>query len=741
MKRFFLSLLAAIYVCITIDPTNIEAISNRSHPPLPKEEHKEKVSIVMLKNPMSKQEIQKLIEPYPQLTLRHIYTHAIQGFSIKGPVDELNQFKNIEQIVNVFPSYKYESTGTESIQYIGTNHVRHILDEKGNRLTGKGIKIGVIDTGIDYTHFDLRKNFKGGKDFIDQDKDPMETVNYGPYNTFHGTHVAGIIAADGKMKGVAPDADIIAYRALGPGGYGTTEQVLAAIDQAIKDKVDIINLSLGTTINGPDLPTSIALDNAVKKGIVAVTSNGNSGPNIWTVGTPGTSEKAISVGASTPPLKVPYLHVNSEMIQLTPFIGSAKWNLDRSYEMIYVGYGSEKEMKEVEGKIVLVKRGKIPFSKKVKNAQKQQAKAVIIFNNTDGPFQGSLDGMMPIPAAAISKQDGEKLLNTLKKEVVLASIQMENEEDLLADFSSRGPVTHSWDIKPEVVAPGVAIESTVPKGYLSLEGTSMAAPHVAGACALIKQAHPDWSPEEIKSALMNTAKILYNKERILYKTYEQGAGRIQIDKAIETKSIISPGHLVFGEVKGLKRDEKGVILTVKNVSDQKLAYTFKIPTINQELQWDLPNTFYLNPGESKQISVDISLKTNHKKNKIYDGYLQVQAGSQKISLPYLYVVEEPEYPRIMGFSMVEGDEKDTYRYETFLPEGADELGIALYDADSHRFIKYLDWHRNVKRGMIKNEIDSSQLPEDGTYLAVIFARKEGKEDYIEQLIEIRKSVE
>ncbi|MDV2887781.1 S8 family serine peptidase, partial [Alkalihalophilus pseudofirmus] len=92
--------------------------------------------------------------------------------------------------------------------------------------------------------------------------DPMETLTAGKA-TIHGTHVAGVIAANGKIKGVAPEAKIVAYRALGPGGGGTTEQVLAAIDQAIKDKVDIINLSLGNSINGPDLPISLALDRAV----------------------------------------------------------------------------------------------------------------------------------------------------------------------------------------------------------------------------------------------------------------------------------------------------------------------------------------------------------------------------------------------------------------------------------------------------------------------------------------------
>lgn len=123
------------------------------------------------------------------------------------------------------------------------------------------------------------------------------------------------------------------------------------------------------------------------------------------------------------------------------------------------------------------------------------------------------------------------------------------EKDILADFSSRGPVTGTWEIKPDVVAPGVAINSTIPGGYLSLQGTSMAAPHVAGACALIKQAHPNWGPDEIKAALMNTAKPITNQNGQEYKTFEQGSGRIQPLQAIKLETLVLPGSLQFGKFK------------------------------------------------------------------------------------------------------------------------------------------------------------------------------------------------
>jgi len=503
------------------------------------------ISIVVTDQFYTEAEIQNQLASYPGVTLRRVFKHALPGYVVEGRPEEINKIAGAKHISPV-RSYKTEYTSS-NIELIGGEAVRGSYDDKGQRLTGKGIKVGVIDTGVDYNHSDLHRNYAGGQDLVDDDGDPMETKGRPGMDTLHGSHVAGVIAANGKMMGVAPDAKIIAYRALGPGGMGTTEQVLAAIDQAIEDSVDIINLSLGNEINGPDLPISLAINKAVEKGIVAVTSSGNAGPNIWTVGSPGTAAKGISVGASTPPLKTPYLELNQEKIRLEPLVGSVKWNADRSLEIVEAGIGQKKELKTAKGKIVLVQRGKLTFTEKAQNAYEAGAAAVIIYNNTAGSFVGNLETEVDIPVSAVSQEAGKKIAKALKRGTQFARLSFVSEQDILADFSSRGPVTGSWEIKPDVVAPGVAIASTVPGGYLSLQGTSMAAPHVAGACALIKQAHPDWSPAQIKSALMTTATQIKNREGHLYRTYEQGAGRIQVEKAIAAETLVLPASLHFGK--------------------------------------------------------------------------------------------------------------------------------------------------------------------------------------------------
>jgi len=732
------------------------------HPSIPKL-NQETIAIVVLEKPQSEQEIKQLIGPYKDVKLRRIFQEAIDGFSIQGSPQTIAKLAEQKHILNVSPVTQYRVETEESVKIIGGEEVRSFFDQKNERLTGKGVTVGVIDTGVDYTHPDLKRNYAGGHDLVDNDRDPMETLAQGKA-TIHGTHVAGIIAANGKIKGVAPEAKIVAYRALGPGGGGTTEQVLAAIDQAIKDKVDIVNLSLGNDINGPDLPISLALNRAVDKGIVAVAASGNSGPNVWTVGSPGTASKAISVGASTPTMEIPSLLIEGmqDKIRLQPMEGSSQWAIDRTLEVVDGGLGRKSEVKHVQGKIALIKRGTLTFSEKAANALEAGAKAVLIYNNMSGGFMGNLDTQLTIPVGSLAKGDGVILQKELKNRRVTARVLVSEERDRLADFSSRGPVTGTWEIKPDIVAPGVAINSTIPGGYLSLQGTSMAAPHVAGACALIKQAHPEWTPEQIKAALMNTAKPLEKRnadtgrvaekrtvsegsaktsgdmlESPYYRTFEQGAGRIQVNEAIKAASLVSPSSIRFGKFTGESGSHKAD-LHVENTSEMVQRYSFAIPKQVEGLTWRFPLSFTLEPKQSKEITVELLVNPKVFKGKIHDGFLSLQAGRKTIQIPYLYVLEEPGYPRVMGFDFAEGDRPGEYRYEVYLPGGAEEFGIALFNPEDYRFVGFLDTLTNVKKGLIRQTISAEQLPAEGSYLVKIFAKKAGREDFIERMIVIEK---
>ncbi|MBS4175421.1 S8 family serine peptidase [Bacillus sp. FJAT-49736] len=742
MKKIVLFILTAYL--LTISFHSIQA-QTWHIPPLPKTSSEYTIMIFSTTDPPNEQEINELISSYQTLKIRYLFSEAFTGFSLEGKKAELEQFANgFKKVVTTFESnvYTADFVKTDNNTLIGAKKVRGIFDQNGNRLTGRGIKIGVIDTGIDYNHPDLSSVYKGGFDFVDGDRNPMEAMG-DKGMTIHGTHVAGIIAANGKKRGVAPEAELYGYRVLGPGGKGTTDQVLAAIDQSIKDRMDIINLSLGTNINGPDLPVSQALDKAVAKGVIAVTSNGNAGPNMWTVGSPGTSASAISVGASTPVLITPFLSVwhVKENIPLTPLQGSKKWSLDRTYQVVDGGVGKKGEITNAAGKIVLVKRGGITFTDKVMNAAEAGAVGVIIYNNTDGEFAGIIDKKCPIPAVSISKQVGEVIGLKARKKPLMASAIYKRESDLLADFSSRGPVTVNWSVKPDVTAPGVAIESTIPRGgYTVLQGTSMAAPFVTGAVALIKQAHPTWNPEEIKSALMNTAMHLKDQSDKSYKVFEQGAGRIQMEEAVKTKSLVIPGSLSFG-ILSEDRNYGTKYIKVKNTSDSAQDYRFIYKGYDPNVRWELPPSFSLNPQEEKRLPIRAVLTRpfNGKKEWI-DGRIFLEAGTQRIGIPYLFAVKEPSYPRIMGFSIVPGDKKGSIRYEAYLPLGAEEFGIALFDSDTLSFIDFLDVKKNVGAGLVNNQLMLPQKKYIKRVTAVAFAKNEGEEDY-EQLSMPLKNLE
>lgn len=474
------------------------------------------------------------------------------------------------------------------------------LHEEG--YTGKGVKIGILDTGIDYNHPDLKDAFKGGYDFVDNDNDPMETTyadwkksgkpesNGGMYYTEHGTHVAGIIAGQGKnnadysVTGVAPDADIYAYRVLGAYGSGSTSAILAGIDKAVVDGMDILSMSLGANYNDPLYPTAIAVNNAVLSGVTAVVAAGNSGSSMYTLGSPGNSPLAITVGASDTSVTIPQFSATAHPTKGDTPIDmklAAQGYSDnvadlqgQTFKLVNVGFGADtsyykfdpvtgnRTPRDVNGKVVVAKRGGVGIADIVKNAKSHGAKAVILSNADNDTLQdvylGNTFGY--IPTFLINSKQGYDITSDLPLTTAKldASIdftfgnmsQTVTQGNKLADFSSRGPSRVLYDIKPEVTAPGVSVFSTVPAymhkddndnaltdyrdAYERLSGTSMATPNVSGVAALLKQAHPDMAPSDIKATLMNTADPLNGK----YSVYEVGAGLVNPYEAVHAQMQI-----------------------------------------------------------------------------------------------------------------------------------------------------------------------------------------------------------
>jgi len=418
---------------------------------------------------------------------------------------------------------------------------------------GSGIIVSIIDTGIDFNHPDLEGKIIGGYDFVDNDDIP-EDVNG------HGTQVAGIIAANGNLKGIAPNSKILMYKVSEDGESVPSHLIIKAIEKSIKDGADIINISLG--INQTNTKIDEAVNKAIKNNIFVVTAAGNFGPDLNTIGSPGINPNAITVGATfnnvTSSL-VSTFEIEGKTFNVFPMVGTQSLAETITSQIIFGKYGRAHDLLEnnFEDSILLVERGSdieneiVYFSDKEKNASDVGAKAIIVYNNEPGIFFGELiheyvsEGYSPtIPALSLSREDGLVIKEILQSDTK-GTLDVFYHPDFVAYFSSRGPVSPFY-IKPDLVAPGAFINTTdIDGNYKISSGTSFAAPHVAGAAALILQKNPQLSPQELKSILMTTSKIVYDQFNDKFPIEVSGNGRIDVSKAINAELIIMPPNLIF----------------------------------------------------------------------------------------------------------------------------------------------------------------------------------------------------
>jgi minor extracellular serine protease Vpr len=651
---------------------------------------------------------------HPLIEIVATYSTLFQGFALQAKSEQLERLDSTEFIKGVYQNQEYQA---KPLHLPGTTELS--LERPSLSYTGKNINVAVIDTGVDYTHPDLQANFQGGYDLIDFDDDPMETLPSEGMPTNHGTHVAGIIAADGEIAGIAPGASISAYRALGPGGIGSTLHVLAALEQAVKDQVDVINLSLGNQVNGPDYPTSVAVNRAIEQGIPVVVANGNSGPERWTVGSPATAEHALSVGASQFPIREPLLYhaLADRKIEFIPMQGALAWNLEKDHQVMDASDPSN----SLQGKIALYERGKIPFQDIAREAEEKGAAAVLIFNNEEGTLQGMIDPAidLEIPIAGVSQEDGRWLKERSGEYI---DTHYEEIDTTITDFSSRGPVTVDWQIKPDLVAFGRDIKSTIPGGYERFSGTSMAAPYVTGAIALLKEAHPTWGVNKLFSALRTTAAPITTEEGTLHPPSVQGHGLIQVEEAIETSTIIYNSSLEAGRITD-RNEKKEFTIEIENRGEEEQRFSFDIPKIERGMNWHVPMSFSISPGETKEIPIELDVKSKALADGVYEGFLSLEERTTNVTyhLPYLFINQSADQPKIAGIEFsVKPFNSSTYSYSLYLTEELELLSIDLYDIDTLAYRGNLLDLKDPVVGANEGEIPGYHIPK-GNSLAIVTA--------------------
>jgi subtilisin family serine protease len=563
-------------------------------------------------------------------------------------------------------------------------------------LTGKGVRVAVMDTGIDYDHPDLGGGFGRGKrvrtgwDFVgdDYNADPASTAynpnpKPDPYPddcNGHGTHVAGIIGAKGKVTGVAPGVTFGAYRVFGCAGSTTDDIMIAAMERILRDRMDVLNMSIGDAFNNwPGSPTAAAADRLVKKGVVVVASIGNSGANgLWSAGAPGVGDRVIGVASfDNIYQKLPYFTVSPDNTPIgynsaaaaaaTPTSGS----LPMARTAAVDGCAAQ-PAGSLLGKAALIRRGTCTFHVKALNAQNAGAAAVVLYNNVSGRISPTVAGTVAIkiPVVAVSDTEGVLLDGRIASGVTLTWTgevkSFKNATgNLISSFSSFG-LAADLTLKPDIGAPGGYIWSTLPLdqgGYGSLSGTSMSSPHVAGGVALLLQAkgigrshggnddNDDGNDESwrsnnedernisraslVRDILQNSAdpKPWWGNPDLgfLDNVQRQGAGMLDIVGAVQATSYLYPGKLSLGEGTGpvTKR------VFVANTGRSSVTYTFShTPALGNGPNIFAPTystafasvafstaSLTLRPGEVRPIDVTVTPNPAQATRSIYGGYI------------------------------------------------------------------------------------------------------------------------
>jgi subtilisin family serine protease len=543
----------------------------------------------------------------------------------------------------------------------------------------------------------------GGYNWADGNNDIVDRTT-----SQHGVHVAGTVAGNdanaqinGKtlpFKGIAYDASILAEKVFSndPARTGAmADDIIAGMEHAVKNGAGVINMSLGSA-NGAvvaDDPEVVAVETASNSGVVVAISAGNSGfstdafgvnplaqdRDYSMVGTPSVSPSSISVASSENSSTFFEAFTLSEELNgssdIPMSVASAAPHpstLTGDSSIVYAGLGKTTDFTptNVKGKIALILRGDISFSEKVANAAKVGAKAVIVYNREGDNSFVNMDVKVSgkaatIPAVFIRYNDGNAVKEALATNPALklnfngklAEVQLS--KDTMSDFSSWGPEP-GLHFKPTLTAPGGNIFSSVGGNqYAVNSGTSMASPHVAGASAVIiqslKERNIAYQPGDIRTLLSNTAKVLMNPEtNTPYSVRHQGAGRIQLNHAVETNVSVQYNGEPGVALKEFNSNSVVFSLMAKNLGSEDVTYTLSgdaykdlivdgvnqltlTPIENATVNFDSPSVT-VPAGSQKEIKVTLSLPDSLDKNQFVDGWITFTAdeatGQPNLVVPY-----------------------------------------------------------------------------------------------------------
>ena len=656
------------------------------------------------------------------------YQVVMNGFAVSGKLSDKAALEAIPGVkrVSVGNTYNVPELQEAEGELVTSGELMNSDAANAEGWTGKGVFAAILDTGLKVDHEafigdkvegalvtadtiaaltglnaegDVYHNAKVAfaYDYAEKDNDVTDIEG-------HGTHVAGTVAANGEsFRGVAPDAQLAIMKVFPDEGGASDSDIISALEDCVILGVDTVNMSLGTPCGFTfEDETTDAVYNTVRNaGVNLMISAGNDynagfqnlhgtdlalagNPDYGIVGSPSTYAAALSVASVNENLAFSsYLMLGDEKITFdeTPDAALKIGDLEGTYEYVRVsGVGNVNDFSKVDvaGKIALVERGEIAFTEKEQNAHDAGAVAMIVYNNTDAEetVYMQLNGL--IPAVFLSKAEGKLLRNAAVKEVTVSNAfsgRMENPvAGQMSDFSSMG-VAPDMSLKPEITAPGGNVWSaSISGGYEEMSGTSMAAPHMTGAAALMRQyvneTYAELSDDEkqalVDNLLMSTAVPVIAPNGVAYTPRKQGAGLANVSAAIHAGAYLTvDGGRPKAELGESEEGSYSFTFTVHNISDTPKTWDVSVDPItaqteslygqdyiselcrameNDELNVTFSaETVTVQPGETADVTVTIELTEAGKEalsvfpNGIYvEGFVRLTSDDAvALGLPYL----------------------------------------------------------------------------------------------------------
>ena len=676
--------------------------------------------------------------------LAHL-TNALNTVVVSIDRRQISRVESIPGVNSVRIIRNYQealAAGDDTVSYIGAAAAQAAGKD------GSGVTVAILDTGIDYTHVDLggsgtagdftkaygttlddprnttidpsvfpTSKVIGGYDFIGEhwpntvehpDPNPIDCSPSSPVpgcQGGHGSHVADILAGVAASPGTAPGAKILSYKVCSTlstacDGLALLEAVDRAMDPNqdgnISDHADVISLSLGSNYGQIQDDLTLALDNAVDAGAIAVAAAGNAGNLPYVVSSPSIGPNVISVAQTQVPSAKGYAVDVNTPSGLGPFTNTAAldWapigNTDITGDIAYVGRGcpagsidgsnpDDTYFANPSGKIALIDRGACNVSAKVDRAARAGAIGVLIGLVAPGDpisfSQGS--GSQFVPSLVLTQADA----NAIKTALALDSNHQAHSVvnvtygpstaialvGSMASTSARGPSYSDNSIKPDIGAPGAAVSANAGSGNgtSAFGGTSGATPMISGSAAILKGAFPSRSPSEIKSLLMNTAETNIKTNPLtlgseLAPITRIGGGEVRVNAALNSTTAAwddqaETGSLSFGYLASSTPKDLNKKVDVRNYSGSPITYSisptfrFADDAASGAVTFDVPDSITVPANSTKSFDVHMHVDPsklpfwtlnggpNGGNGELlnlfeYDGYLWLNGGSSNSTI-------------------------------------------------------------------------------------------------------------